>query len=67
LYFKTILKGTTVVVWNYHKNVLKAGGFAFYHFYNACEHIINELLQMIEGQKEIPAALAPLQFEKLIA
>jgi hypothetical protein len=67
LYFKTILKGTTVVVWKYHKNVLKAGGLTFYHFYNSSQYIINELLQMIKGQKEIPSALAPLQFEKLIA
>lgn len=66
-YFKTILKGTTVVVWKYHKKVLQAGGFNFYDFDNACSSIINELLQMIKGQKEIPSALEPVIQEKLIA
>jgi hypothetical protein len=61
LYFKTILTGTTLVVWTYHKQVLKAGGLSFYDFSRSCKSALDELLQMIKGQKEIPSALSPLR------
>jgi hypothetical protein len=66
-YLLTILGGTIAVVWMYHKPVLKEGGLSLQKFVRANYAIAHELLQMIQGQKEIPSALEPVIHEKLIA
>ena len=42
LFHRILMTGTTVVVWVYHKSVLRRGGFSFYQFYHA---VFNEYLR----------------------
>jgi rubrerythrin len=66
-YIKTVLTGTVVVVWKYHKIVLQNGGHTFKSFHQKNMSILSELLQMIKGQKEIPSALSEIENKLLIA
>jgi hypothetical protein len=67
LYIKTVLTGTVVVVWKYHRNVLQKGGLSFSSFYRQNQEVATQLLQMIKGQKEIPPALSAIKDQLRIA
>jgi hypothetical protein len=66
-YIKTVLTGTIIVVWKYHRTVLQNGGHSFSSFCQQNQQILSELLQMIKGQKEIPPALSTMNNQLLTA
>lgn len=52
-----LLKGTVVVVWWYHGNVMQKGGLSFRHFNSQCFKLYSECAGMINGDIEIPPAI----------
>jgi hypothetical protein len=47
----TLMQGTIVVVWMYHKKVLLAGGYNFNDFFASCREEFDESDQIVKGGK----------------
>lgn len=45
--YPVLMSGTIVMVWLYHKAVLKRGGYSFPHFYNVTMEIFNNCKEVI--------------------
>jgi len=53
IFHKILMTGTTMVVWTYHKRVLKQGGYNFKSYYKAIFEEFNRSDRMIKGCEEI--------------
>jgi hypothetical protein len=57
IFHRTLMTGTTIIVWFGHKKVLKNGGYSFPKFYKNVFEEYNRAVNMIKGKLEIELRL----------
>lgn len=57
IFHRTLMTGTTFLVWFEHKKVLKNGGYSFLQFYKEVFEEYNRAVNMIKGNLEIELRL----------
>lgn len=57
VFHRTLMFGTTIVVWTGHRKVLKNGGYSFLKFYKETFEEYNRAVNMIKGKMQIELRL----------